>query len=89
MLNEFNTQIPKRLASQTLDFTPPTSVVQCFSDKKHQLPRTVLDFGQRWHHAEYQHLTQTKLHASGCEWAKGFADHGLWHARQGLETAGR
>ncbi len=35
MLNEFNTQVPKRLASQTLDITPPTEAIGCFSDENH------------------------------------------------------
>ncbi len=38
VLNEFNTQNPKRLASQTLDSTPPAEAIRCFSDKKHQPP---------------------------------------------------
>ncbi|MBL4633732.1 MAG: hypothetical protein JKY56_07660 [Kofleriaceae bacterium] len=38
VLNEFNTKIPKRLASQTLESTPPSEAIRCFSDEKHQLP---------------------------------------------------
>ncbi len=34
-LNEFNTQIPKHLASQTLDITPPAEAIRCSSDEKH------------------------------------------------------
>ncbi len=33
--NEFNTQVPKRSASQTLDITPPTEAIRCSSDNEH------------------------------------------------------
>ncbi len=42
MLNKFNTQIPKRLASQTLGITPPSEAIRCFSDEKHQPPRKLV-----------------------------------------------
>ncbi len=38
VLNKFNTQIPKRSASQTPDTTPPSEAIRCFSDEEHQLP---------------------------------------------------
>ncbi len=39
MLNKLHTQIPKRLASQTLGVTPPTEAIRCFSDQKHHQGR--------------------------------------------------
>ncbi len=35
--NKFNTQIPKRLASQTLDITPPSEAIGCSSDEDHRI----------------------------------------------------
>ncbi len=37
MSNKFNTQIPKRLALQTLGTTPPSEAIRCSSDEEHQL----------------------------------------------------
>ncbi len=50
MLNKFNTQIPKRLASQTLAITPPSEAIRCFSDEKHHpwYPSTIGDVIRRF-----------------------------------------
>ncbi len=46
VLDQSNTQIPKRLASQTLDSTPPLEAIRCFSDEKHHRIGTILKVGK-------------------------------------------